>query len=57
MAALPESSREWHREIAVRSAGFARRSARETGDPNAEVLLFQRQLLRIDALLAGSGSQ
>src|SRR5580658_6469106 len=57
LAALLESSREWHREIAVGSGGFARRSAREVGDPNAEVLWLQRQLLRIDVLLIGPGSQ
>lgn len=52
---LPGSSREWHREVAVGSAGFGWRSAREVGGPDAEVLRFQRQLLRIDALLAGPG--
>ena len=42
--------REWHCEVAVGGALLVRRLAGEVGDPNAEILRRQRQLLIVDAL-------
>src|ERR1700729_2569994 len=41
---------EWHCEVAVRGALLTWRLAGEVGDPHAEILRRQRQLLRVDTL-------
>jgi hypothetical protein len=40
---LFRASRERYGKVALRGAGFARRPAREVGNPNAKVLRLQRQ--------------
>src|ERR1700729_300318 len=44
--------REWHGEVAFGGAGLGYRRAGEVGDPHAEILRRQRELLRVDALRA-----
>ena len=47
-----KASREWHGEVAVGSARLGYRRAGEVGDPHAEILRRQRELLRVESLRA-----
>ncbi len=51
------ASGEWHGEVAVGSAPLARPSTCEVGDARAEIFWSKRQLLRVDVLRVGPGSQ